>query len=282
MLDTGIADRLRAAGLTVVEVAGWQTRSAGSFSPGGSVNHHTAGPASGATPSLDTVINGRSDLPGPLCNVLQSREPGEGNDKAYVVAAGRANHAGSGGWQGLSGNSSVYGLEIEHTGVDPLPDHRQRTAARIHAAMWTGPASMVCQHREWAPSRKIDAAENVDPDRFRQWVDDAQKGRTDINGGFLMALTEDQQNTVFAGSLASLQVQEEVVGTTDANGKTRQDRMVDLANQTLSVCQSIQRTVDQLNTEGPSLEEVTYQVADLGRRVERLEKRLGKRYSDPD
>jgi N-acetyl-anhydromuramyl-L-alanine amidase AmpD len=66
---------------------------------------------------------------------MQSREAGEGNDKAYVIAAGRANHAGEGGWKGLSGNSSVYGLEIEHTGTSTLPMHRQQTAARIHAAM---------------------------------------------------------------------------------------------------------------------------------------------------
>lgn len=166
--DTGIADRLRAAGVPVVEVDGWKSRGSSSFSPRGSVNHHTAGGANGATPSLNTVIYGRSDLPGPLCNVLQSREP-DGNDKAYVVAAGRANHAGSGGWRGLSGNSTVYGLEIEHTGVAPLPMGRQQIAARIHAAMFGGDPGMVCQHFEWT-SRKIDAAQGVDPNSFRQMV----------------------------------------------------------------------------------------------------------------
>lgn len=167
--DTGIAARLRAAGVPVVEVAGWQTRGNSSFSPRGSVNHHTAGGANGATPSLNTVVYGRSDLPGPLCNVLQSREP-DGNDKAYVVAAGRANHAGTGGYRGLSGNSSVYGLEIEHTGVVVLPEGRQQIAARIHAAMLgASRADMVCQHHEWT-SRKIDAATNVDPNRFRAMV----------------------------------------------------------------------------------------------------------------
>jgi hypothetical protein len=175
MRDTGIADRLRAAGLPVVECDGWQTRGSDSFSPAGSVNHHTAGPASGSTPSLGTVINGRPDLSGPLANVLQSREP-DGNDIAYVVAAGRANHAGEGGWRGLSGNSSVYGLEIEHTGTEPLPEHRQRRAAAIHAAMFGGDPGMVCQHREWAPERKPDAAEGVDPDTFRTWVAEGGSG----------------------------------------------------------------------------------------------------------
>jgi hypothetical protein len=173
--DTGIAARLRAAGLRVVEVAGWQTRGSTTFSPRGSVNHHTAGGSSGAAPSLNTCVYGRPGLSGPLANVVQSREPG-GNDIAYVVAAGRANHAGSGGWKGLSGNSSVYGLEIEHTGVAPLPEARQRIAARVHAAMFRGDPVMVCQHREWASSRKIDAATGVDPDRFRQWVREYQSG----------------------------------------------------------------------------------------------------------
>lgn len=167
--DTGIADRLRAMGLRVQECDGWTTHGSSSFGPQGSVNHHTAGGANGSTPSLGTVYNGRPDLAGPLANVMQSREPGEYNDIAYVIAAGRANHAGEGGWHGLSGNSSVYGLEIEHTGTEPLPMHRQETAAAIHAAMFGGDPAMCCQHREWT-SRKIDAAEDVDPDHFRNMV----------------------------------------------------------------------------------------------------------------
>ena len=98
MPDVKIATRLRAAGLTVREVAGWKTRGrdfAGvspPFAPKGCVNHHTAGPpkVSGSlTPSLRIVIEGRSDLPGPLCNVYLGYD-----NVAYVVAAGVANHAG--------------------------------------------------------------------------------------------------------------------------------------------------------------------------------------------
>src|SRR5215471_9107410 len=174
--DTGIASRLRSAGLAVVECSGWQSRGSSSFTPQGSVNHHTAGPASGATPSLNTCINGRPDLSGPLCNVMQSREPNE-DDKFYVVAAGRANHAGSGGWRGLSGNSTVYGLEIEHTGTSPLSEKRQRLAARCHAALIGKISSdMVCQHFEWAPTRKIDAATGVVGNTFRSYVKQYQTG----------------------------------------------------------------------------------------------------------
>jgi hypothetical protein len=168
MRDLELADRLRAMGVEVVEVDGWQTRGSDSFDPRGAVWHHTAGPSSGSTPSLNVVINGRPDLAGPLCNVLQSREP-SGRDKAYVVAAGRANHAGSGGWAGLSGNGSVYGLEVEHTGTSPLPTARQDVAHRIVAAMVDGRADAAhcCQHSEWAPSRKIDIATDTNPDAYR-------------------------------------------------------------------------------------------------------------------
>jgi hypothetical protein len=168
MRDTGLADRIRAMGVTVVEVDGWRDRGSSDFNPGGAVWHHTAGPSSGATPSLNVCINGRPDLAGPLCNVMQSREP-NGQDKAYVIAAGRANHAGSGGWAGLSGNSSVYGLEVEHTGVEPLlPGTRKDIAIRIVAAMVQGRAdqSKCCQHSEWT-SRKIDIANDTDPHWYR-------------------------------------------------------------------------------------------------------------------
>jgi hypothetical protein len=171
--DTGLASRLRSYGITVVEVDGWQSRGSSSFTPRGSVNHHTAGSANGATPSLNTCIYGRSDLPGPLCNVMQSREP-DGNDKAYVVAAGRANHAGDGGWRGLSGNSSVYGLEIEHTGTSSISESRRVIASTIHAAMIDGKAGpdMCCQHFEWT-SRKIDLATEVDVNGWRNRIANA-------------------------------------------------------------------------------------------------------------
>lgn len=177
--DTGLADRIRRKGVRVIEVAGWQTRGSVTFGPVGSVNHHTAGGARGATPSMNVVIYGRPDVPGPLAQVLQSREP-DGNDIAYMIAAGRANHAGRGGWRGLSGNSSVHGLEIEHTGFGSVPAQRLEIAARIQAAFLEGSshnASLCCQHFEWAPDRKVDFRELHPPfnahtfrDRVAYWI----------------------------------------------------------------------------------------------------------------
>ena len=152
-------------GLNVIEVNGWQTRGSATFNPGGSVNHHTAGSTNGHIPSLNILVNGRSGLPGPLCNVGQSRSSnytGSKLDDVYLIAAGRANHAGRGGWRNLVGNSSVFGLEIEHCGYldrEGFSERRQETAYRVHAAMaQVGGYSheYVCQHKEWAPSRKID------------------------------------------------------------------------------------------------------------------------------
>ncbi len=171
--DTGIADRLRAAGLRVVEVAGWQTRGSADFNPRGSVDHHTASGPAGNSPSLGVVISGRSDLPGPLCNVLQARD-----NTLYVVAAGRANHAGAGGWQGLSGNSTVYGIERENVGTPAEPWRPDQTfvAAAAHAALIRGcarpDAGLVCRHQEWAPTRKVDT-HSIDGPAFRGLVNAA-------------------------------------------------------------------------------------------------------------
>lgn len=155
--QTQIREHLRAQKLKVIEVAGWQTRGSSIFDPKGSVNHHTAGARSGNHPSLGILINGRHDLPGPLCNVSLAR-----NGDVYLIAAGRANHAGSGSWLGVTGNSSMWGLEVEHTGSlasEPAPTKEfMNIMHRIHVAFMQSSGfgvRMVCQHFEWT-SRKID------------------------------------------------------------------------------------------------------------------------------
>lgn len=153
--DLGIADRLRSMGLKVVEIQGWQTRGSATFHPKGSVDHHTASGKGRNAPALNICINGRSDLPGPLCHVLIARD-----NTCYVIASGRANHAGSGGYWGISGNSNVYGVEHENTGTgtEPWREDQRVTAAKVHAALLQGILPgyrRVCQHKEWT-SRKID------------------------------------------------------------------------------------------------------------------------------
>lgn len=188
MRDVGIADRLRARGLKVVEVDGWRDRGSDSFDPKGSVDHHTGGAASGNAPSLGVCINGRADLPGPLCNVMVGRD-----NTCYVVAAGKANHAGKGGWQGLVGNSTMFGVERENVGGAGemwRPD-QTATAFQIHAALIEGLAkpnpALVCEHKEWAPGRKNDA-HTITGEAMRAGVASALLGGNDF-----MALSDEEQ-----------------------------------------------------------------------------------------
>lgn len=156
-----IPDLLRDFDVEPVLVDGWDRRGSDYFDPNGSIDHHTAGAASGYMPSLKVLINGRSDLPGPLCQVAQPRAA-DGDNRVYVVAAGRANHAGRGSWKGLTGNSSVLGLERENVGTpaEPWTEWSFEIACRVHAAFAKGAGfspDHVCRHQEWAPGRKVDS-----------------------------------------------------------------------------------------------------------------------------
>ena len=92
---TWLADVLRAAGLNVAEQPGWKERGRGDVGEiKGVICHHTAGPPTGNMPCLDVVTNGRTGanaLAGPLSQLCLGRD-----GTFYVVAAGRANHAGAG------------------------------------------------------------------------------------------------------------------------------------------------------------------------------------------
>lgn len=149
-----IADMCRSYGLTVVEVAGWQTRGSAVFNPDVTVCHHTAGSPTGELPSLRILINGHSALPGPLCNVALSR-----SGVVYVVAAGRANHAGSGSYRGRVGNSSCMGIEAENDGFQPWPQAQLDAYFLLCAALQDGMNSssdLVTLHKVWAGPRKPD------------------------------------------------------------------------------------------------------------------------------
>ena len=99
---------LKDAGLKVAEVPGWKTRGKNNVGPiKGVVCHHTAGAATGNMPSLGVVTNGTSTLNGPLSQLCLGRD-----GTYFVVAAGRANHAGKGKWQNIgSGNTKFIGIE---------------------------------------------------------------------------------------------------------------------------------------------------------------------------
>jgi peptidoglycan hydrolase-like protein with peptidoglycan-binding domain len=161
-----LAEVLKAEGLKVAECSGWEDRGRGEIGPvRGVMLHHTAGPARGNMPSLRVITEGRPEragepgLAGPLAQL------GLGRDGTfYVVAAGRANHAGAGEWRSLTnGNQNFIGIEAENSGTqqDAWPDVQMDAFCRGTAALLRkigANETMCCGHREYAlpPGRKID------------------------------------------------------------------------------------------------------------------------------
>ena len=188
-----IPDQLETAGLTVVREWGWDLRGSPSFNPQGVVCHHTASAPGNNAPSLGICINGRPDLPGPLCQILIARD-----GTCHVIASGTANHAGAGGWRGLTGNTSVFGIEVENNGLgEPWTGHLLDVFARACAALLRGmgdtDADNVCLHREWAPTRKPDPAGPGFPQDGNTWRTRVQAA---LNEGDDVTIDELQQELV--------------------------------------------------------------------------------------
>ena len=160
---TWMSAALQQAGLKVAPVEGWETRGVADMGDVvGVICHHTAGPREGNMPSLRTLVEGRSDLRGPLAQIGLGRD-----GTCYVIAAGRCNHAGAGIWQGIAaGNSRFIGIEAENTGgFDDTPwppvqlDAYQRTVAALLKHL-RQPAESCAGHKEYA----LPAGRKPDPD----------------------------------------------------------------------------------------------------------------------
>jgi peptidoglycan hydrolase-like protein with peptidoglycan-binding domain len=153
---TWLPDVLKAAGLKVAPVEGWENRGRGDVGNiVGVICHHTVGPKDENMPSLKTLINGRggsNPLPGPLAQLGLARD-----GTYFVIAAGKCNHAGAGSWQGVTtGNTSFIGIEGENTGLPndfPWPevqmDAYRRGVAAILARIGRG-AEFCAGHKEYA------------------------------------------------------------------------------------------------------------------------------------
>lgn len=131
--------RVRAAGITVHELDGWESRGNGQSSAyEGWLNHHTA-TAFGMAPAV--LWQGRSDLPGPLCN-----SAGNVDGSITMIAAHPANHAGaSGGWDTAPlprttlFNKCVWGHEIVYPGTVAMNPAQYRTmliCSKIGVDIW--------------------------------------------------------------------------------------------------------------------------------------------------
>jgi hypothetical protein len=165
-----LADVLRAAGLTVHEMDGWQFRARESQGyrqedPVGIIVHHTA-----SNPQNDGLGDARiltleCDVR-PMANLYLDRQ-----GAFWVCAAGATNTNGKGGPLGPlpkdSANSRVIGIEAGNTGVgEPWPEAMQDAYVRGVAALagaYRIDIAHIYSHHEWAPNRKIDPA---GPSRF--------------------------------------------------------------------------------------------------------------------
>lgn len=172
-----LADVLRAAGLTVHETVGWQTRGrpngAGGadldMRPVGLICHATAGSRT-STPAgeVNVLLNGSQTAPPPISQLFLAR-----TGEFWVIAAGVCNHAGSGGLWGVGGNSRVIGIEAANDNRgEPWPRaqldaYRAAAAAICRYLGWS--ATQVAAHREWNPAGKTDPV-GVDMPTFRAHV----------------------------------------------------------------------------------------------------------------
>ncbi|WP_218944889.1 glycoside hydrolase family protein [Enterobacter sichuanensis] len=180
---TWLPDVLEAAGLKVAECTGWRTRGRGDVGTiRGVICHHTAGAPQGVMPSLNTLINGRAAsanakaLAGPLAQLGLARD-----GTLFIVAAGRANHAGVGSWQSIdTGNTNFIGIEAENTGIgEPWPDVQLDAYYRAVAAILKyigAPETMVCGHKEYALPKGRKNDPTLDMAVFRNQVGQIMRG----------------------------------------------------------------------------------------------------------
>jgi hypothetical protein len=164
---TDLADVVRAAGLEVVEVDGWETRARGSGGYDGNrpwcvVWHHTA---SSTTPENDVnyIVHGCPDAP--VANLYLARD-----GTVHVCAAGACNHAGKGGPATFTRgtvpvdqmNTHAIGVEAANAGTGERWPAEQVDAYFALSLALSGAYGFaigdVITHNEWAPDRKIDPA----------------------------------------------------------------------------------------------------------------------------
>lgn len=175
---TDLAEVLRAAGLKVVEIPGWKTRGRpGSFAPRGVLCHHTGGAGDGLAYARWMALEGRSDLSAPLAQLGLDRK-----GTFYVLAAGRANHAGRckpiaglSAYPGRSygdGNAQLLGIEAMNTGSEGWTPAQYSAYVRGCAALnarYGWPVSRTLGHKETSLSGKPDPG-GIEMNRMRRDV----------------------------------------------------------------------------------------------------------------
>jgi hypothetical protein len=182
--------RLRAAGIVVHEMPGWQTRGNGMSSAyEGGLVHHTGGVQSMALPGTEAgelLVRGREDLSGPLCNYA-----GNPDGSITVVAANPANHAGASGGRSMGPlpvttlfNKRVLGLEIVYPGTSPMRDAQYGAAVA-----WARAVADVCGRGD---VQRIRA--HAETSITGKWDPGMAPGRTIDMTAFRNAVASGQEN----------------------------------------------------------------------------------------
>lgn len=167
---------LRAAGLTVHEVDGWQTRGSETFDPAGLICHATASSRTATDAAeIRVLLTGSATAPAPIAQLYLGRQ-----GHWWVVASGRCNHALT-GWAGPLaglGNSRLIGIEASNDNRgEPWPQVQYESYARGVAAIlrhlhWT--TARVAGHKEHQPPAPGRTSIKTDPTfdmgRFRARV----------------------------------------------------------------------------------------------------------------
>ena len=168
------------AGVKYKKVSGWASRGHGTMGSIQSVIcHHTAGPKSGNSPSLNVVAYGRPGLSGPLAQLFLARD-----GTVYLVAAGVSYHAGRVSSSRYA-NSHAIGIEAEATGLDSWPAHQINEYAKLCKALikeFGLSTSRVRGHKEVAVPRGRKPDPNFNMSQFRKKVGGA-KGGVSSGGG---------------------------------------------------------------------------------------------------
>jgi hypothetical protein len=130
-----VVEGLRAYGVVVRLEPGYATRGNGQTSNYQGLSWHHTATGFGKAPRV--LVNGRSDLPGPLCN-----SSGDSDGGITIIAANPANHAGASGGKNMgplpvtkSFNKVMWGHEIVYPGTKPMTDAQYRSAVILGAVI---------------------------------------------------------------------------------------------------------------------------------------------------